>query len=241
MITDKQQKNLQFLRDMPDIFIPSRFTYWCHNTMYKPECDWVGHNDKRNWTEIPTDFFVIKKDMSFVTKVQRLQASVDYGKSPSTSYANTKNSLPFQIRVVQPRRTALKSFVEDGLFSQDEFKTRMWNNNGLGDYRHPKLPRKTKIYIIGSATKDEVSGEKIDIVYGVAEEDIDILVAELMKEYKTDCQEDANYCVESGTVFEFDKPTIILKNQDETRLKDTLTQLAGYKKDYEDQKTHSLA
>ena len=234
MLSEKQQKNLQFLRDMPDIFIPSEFTYWCHSTMYKPEKDWCSIRDKRNWTEIPTESFSINKDMSFVTKVQRLQTAVDFNKTPDITYANTENSLPFQIRIVQPRRISLKKLKEDGFISEDEFKKKMWNNNGLGDYRHPKLPKGTKIYIFGSTEKDEISGQKIDIVYGIAEEDIDIFVAKMLREYSSSCQEDANYCVVDGRVEEQNKPTIILKSENRSRLKDlSETEKAEYKIEYE--------
>lgn len=233
MLTEKQQKNLEFLREMPDIFIPSKFTYWCHSTMYKPEADWANIRDKRNWKEIPTDFFSLSKDMSFVTKVQRLQSAIDFNRTPDITYANTENSLPFQIRIVQPRRIALKDMKEQGDISEEQYKKMMWNNNGLGDYRHPKLPRGTNIYLFGSTIKDEMSGQKIDIVYGVAEEDINLFVAEIMKEYSAECQEDANYKIVDRQVIEEEKPTVILKSEDESRLKDSSTRKAGYKIEYE--------
>lgn len=234
MLTDKQQENLQILRDMPDIFIPSRFTYWCHSTMYKPEADWVGVRDKRNWKEIPTDFFATTREMSFVTKVQRLQTAVDFNREPDVTYANTENSLPFQIRIVQPKRTCLKDLKESGKITEEDYKKKMWNNNGLGDYRHPKLPSRTNIYIFGSTEKDEISGQKIDIVYGVAEEDIDLFMEEIKQEYIANCEIDSNYKIVDRKVYEEDKPTIILKSENEQRLTDkSPTERAEYKIEYE--------
>ncbi len=233
MLTESQEKKLQFLRNMPEIFIPSNFTYWCHNTMYKPQSDWKVLGDKKNWIEIPIDEIVLKSDMSFVTKVQRIQTAVDYGNAPSMRYANTANSLPFQIRVVQPKRNKLKLLKEEGIISEEEFRKKLRCADGLGDFRHPKLPAKTKIYIFGSAIKDEISGAKIDIVYGVAEEDIGLFVSEIMKEYTPQCQEDANYSVVDRRAMEADKPTVILKNEDKSRLRDAENGVkAGYKTEY---------
>ena len=238
MLTEKQERNLQILRDMPEIFIPSDFTYWCHNTMYKPEKDWAGPSDRRNWTEIPTDEITIKGEMSFVTKVQRIQSAVDFGSKPSTRYANTENSLPFQIRVIHPKRNCLKKMKDDGLITEDDFKKKIRQCDGLGDYRHPKLPSKTKIYIIGSTTKDEISGEKIDIVYGVPEEDIELLTKQVLKDYTTNCKEDANYSIEDNYVSEAYRPTVIAKNEDRSRLFDSATRQAGYKTEYENMVKH---
>lgn len=60
-LTDEQKENLTYLRKMAHIVIPSEYTYWCHNTMYKPAQDCVSASDKRCWNEIPVDSFVIKK------------------------------------------------------------------------------------------------------------------------------------------------------------------------------------
>lgn len=82
-LTEKQKEDLKYLRNLDRIIIPKEFTYWCHNTMYKPKEDCLTESDKRCWNDIPTDSFILKKEMSFVTRVQRVDSALDYDNLPS--------------------------------------------------------------------------------------------------------------------------------------------------------------
>ena len=111
-LSEKQLEDLKYLRSLDRIIIPSEFTYWCHSTMYKPASDCVTTSDRRCWNEIPTDNFTVRGEMSFVTRTQRVDTALDYGNKPMTTYANTSGSLPFQIRVLQPKHDAVKVLYE---------------------------------------------------------------------------------------------------------------------------------
>ena len=94
-LTSKQQEDLEYLRTLENIVIPSEYTHWCHSTMYKPKEDYTSYSDSRCWNGIPTDRFIIRNEMSFVTRVQRINTGLDYGNQPSLVCANTANSLSF--------------------------------------------------------------------------------------------------------------------------------------------------
>jgi hypothetical protein len=133
-LTDKQKQDLDYIRNLDKIVIPKEYTYWCHSTMYKPINDCLTTADKRCWNDIPTDKFITKKEMSFVTRTQRINSSLDYGNQPALTYANTSNSLPFQIRVLQPKHKYILSLYEDEKIQKRHF----FEERGLGDGRHPK-------------------------------------------------------------------------------------------------------
>lgn len=238
-LTDKQKEDLKYLRSLENIVIPSEYTYWCHNTMYKPTCDCSSIRDKRCWNEIPTDKFVIKREMSFVTRMQRVKQALDYGNSPSLVYTNEKNSWPFQIRVLQPKHEFISSLYVD---EQDQRK-HFFCERGLGDGRHPKLPGNTEIFVFAFDVKDDVSDGVIDIVYCVTKEDIS-RVADLVRKLANKETINLNMYVVDNVAYEYNCPTIIEKKDCKERFFDIKIELddvsmikeAGYKTDYKNLK-----
>ena len=242
-LTREQEEDLKFLRSLKKIIIPKEFTYWCHSTMYKPVEDCVSRSDDRCWNEIPTNMFTTKKEMSFVTRMQRVKSALDHGNKPAVTYANTADSFPFQIRVLQARNDKIKVVYSN----PEDAKRHFYWDRGLGDGRHPKLPSKTDVYIISFAQKDDVSNQYIDIVYGVVKEDIS-LIAKLIREQVKDINPEicVDYDVVSGYPMEKDRALIIERTNDRSRFFDTniigkskeivLVEPAGYKQDYQKMK-----
>ena len=241
-LSEKQLEDLKYLRSLDRIIIPKEFTYWCHSTMYKPASDCVTTSDKRCWNEIPTDNFTMRREMSFVTRTQRVNTALDYGNKPATTYANTADSFPFQIRVLQPKH----EFVKELYPSEEDVRRHYFCERGLGDGRHPKLPSKTEVYIISFAQTDDVSDGEIDIVYGVTKEDISI-IADLVRklEKENNINYNTNLRVVDNRAYEGNVPTVIKRSTDRGRFFDLklrngndayLVREAGYKQDYKKMK-----
>ncbi len=238
-LTQKEVEDLNFLRGLDRIIIPKEFTYWCHSTMYKPIEDCSTQSDKRCWNEIPTNNFTLKKEMSFVGRIQRVNSALDYGNLPTITYANTASSLPFQIRVLQPKHEYVTSLYPDPNVQKQHY----FSERGLGDGRHPKLPNKTDLYVFSFAQKDDVSDQDIDIVYCVSKRDISIiadLVRKIIKEGNVGYNKNVN--IINNRAFENNVPTIIERSTNYSRFfdtkivdkvrKDQLIMEAGYKQDY---------
>lgn len=238
-LTEKEKEDLKFLRGLDRIIIPKEFTYWCHSTMYKPLEDCHTQSDKRCWNQIPTSNFTIKKEMSFVGRVQRVNDALDYGSLPTITYANTVASLPFQIRVLQPKHEYVESLYKDVTVQRQHY----FAERGLGDGRHPKLPGNTKLYVFSFAQKDDVSDQSIDIVYCVDKKDIS-LIAGLVKNTirEGNVSYNRNIRITNNRAFENDVPTIIERSANQSRFFDMkivdkagnaqLIMKAGYKEDY---------
>ncbi len=240
-LTTEQIADLEYLRSLDQIIIPAEFTYWCHNTMYKPLEDQQGSLEQRRcWSSIPTSQFTVKGEMSFLGRVQRINHALDYNDKPATSYANAQNSFPFQIRVLQPKMKYISTVYPDKVKQSKQF----YAERGLGDGRHPKLPHKTEVYVIGFSTVDEYSGDKIDIVYGVTADDISIIANKIKSvlSSETVLQPNANIEVVNNRAYEQDVPTVIAKHKNMLRWQDSqvsltqngpqTTMLAGYKQEY---------
>lgn len=174
MLTNEQEKSLNFLRGLDKIIIPRNWTYWNHDTMFKPAEFKQAKNalDARCWDSIPTDRFVTNQVMSFRNRTERIKQCLDNHGAISVGYSPTSDSLLFQIRVLQPKETKIKE-----LFNSDqEIKTRKsWYCGipGTGNSGHPKLPVNEEVCVFASANYDEVSGEKIDVVYCVLARDVE--------------------------------------------------------------------
>ena len=244
-LTEKQKQNLMFLRSLDRIIIPKEFTYWCHNTMYKPIEDCVTASDRRCWNEIPTQSFILTKDMSFVSRTQRVNSALDYGNEVSTSYANAPHSWPFQIRVLQPKHEFVKFLYEDRKVQREHY---FWER-GLGDGRHPKIPAKEELYVFNFAETDDVSDQTIDIVYCLCKEDIS-LVADLVRKL-TEIRNppiNTNLVIEDNRAYERNVATVIERSFNKSRFFDSkilganrdvqLIKPAGYKEDYKKMKTN---
>ena len=238
-LTEKEKDDLKFLRGLDRIIIPKEFTYWCHSTMYKPLEDCKTFSDKRCWNEIPTNSFTIKREMSFVDRIGRINSALDYGNLPAVTYANTANSLPFQIRVLQPKHKYVPVLYKDPAAQEQQY----WAERGLGDGRHPKLPNKTELYVFSFAQKDDVSDQAIDIIYCISKRDISIiadLVRTIIKEGSTSYNRNIN--IIDNRAFENNVPTVISRSTNQSRFFDMkivdkegnpqLIKKAGYKEDY---------
>ena len=183
--------------------------------------------------------------MSFVSRTQRINTALDYGNEVSTSYANTANSHPFQIRVLQPKHEFITTLYDDLTKQREHY---FWER-GLGDGRHPKLPGKKKLYVFNFAEKDDVSDQTIDIVYCICEEDIS-LIADKVRTLteKRNPPINTNIVIEDNRAYERNVPTVIERSFNKARFFDTkilgpnrdiqLIKPAGYKEDYKKIRTN---
>lgn len=183
------QEKIEFLRNLNEIIIPYNFTYFHHSTSYiSEELKNRTMNGKfmRNWTRLPQNEFTIRKEMSFVTRDNRINEVLDYKKplsSTSITYTLPDYSKPFCIRVIMPK---IEAVMENKINTTNQYKEELQKiYRGYGDGRHPKLKGGEKIILIGSSTKDEVSGKAVDIFYGVRECDIDIYLKSVIETMKS--------------------------------------------------------
>ena len=237
-LTSKQQEDLLYLRKLDRIIIPKEFTYWCHSTMYKPLEDCKDTSDKRCWNEIPTNKITLKKEMSFVSRTQRINSALDYGNKPSIQYANTKDSLPFQIRALQVKHKYIKEVYDD----KDTQNKHFYWERGLGDGRHPKLPSKLDLYVFAFSTQDDVSDSIIDIVYCIDKNDISFVADKVREISQKNTSIEVNIEIINNHAYENDIATIISKSNDMNRFFDLrlvsgngdtgMIKQAGYKQDY---------
>lgn len=162
---------LEYLRLLDKVVIPEEFTYFVHNTLQ-------GKNKEsydRMWEEMPTDSFTVKREMSFVERDSRVREALDYGGviRAANSYRVSPNGRAFQIRVLMPKQRLTKEQEEELKITPEEKKLLDMEYRGLGDNRHPKLKNGEKVYIFASSKQDEISGQNIDILYGIREQDIE--------------------------------------------------------------------
>lgn len=166
-----KMKCLEALRKLDKVVIPESFTYWVHNTAYGIK----KSKYERLWDEIPTEDFTVQREMSFVTRDDRVQEALSFGglHKASNSYGIHNGAKNFQIRVLMPKRNLSAQQIDDLQMSPEELSLLAREYNGLGDYRHPKLQGKEHIFIFASHQTDEISGATIDILYGIREQDIE--------------------------------------------------------------------
>lgn len=241
MLTEEQQKDLNFLKAQKGVIIPPRFTFWIHHTSYNEPKYFTTKYD-RSWTEIPTNDFVVKSQMSFVRAYDWIKDMVKYGQTePSYKYACPKGAMPFRIIVIQPRHNTLEE-----MYDGDEYKKRVFEENGLGDGRHQKIAGNTHLYIFACKTKGKKASE-IDTIYAVREQDLAEYVNDIKRVYE-DCTEfnfkeerlGINIIDRERKIVEEDNSIkILLKDSSFLRFKDRLigskenglTMLAPYKQD----------
>lgn len=164
---------LAYLRKLDMIIIPTQFTYFNHCTSYQNEAIQAKQVIKKSWTEIPTDEFTIKREMSFVERTERMEEALGYGSvtKAQIKYALPYGAKPFIIRVIMPKRR-LSDEDKENLRIDDEYQAELEKCYIGGDYRHPKLRNGEQIFIFGSSTIDEISGQHIDILYGIRKTDV---------------------------------------------------------------------
>jgi hypothetical protein len=196
--------NVEFLRGLPNIIIPSDFTYFNHCTGYIPDSVkemMVNGKYIRVWGSIPLDSFTVNGEMSFVERKGRIDSCLDYRKPLSEAsiiYVLPDYCKPFMIRAIMPRRAVI----------QDRSKSEEYRNDlrriysGLGDGRHEKLPHKTNLLVIGSSQEDEISGKKVDIIYCVRDIDLDWYTEEVKE------------AIKNSTLEEFSVPSDLSRNSD---------------------------
>ncbi len=183
------QEKIEILRKMDSIIIPYDFTYFHHSTSYIPaKIKERVKNGKyiRRWTELPQSEFVIKGEMSFVERDDRIKQVLEYRRPLSEAaiiYTLPDYSKPFCIRVIIPKLDAIR---KGRLPISEEYKRETEKLYfGYGDGRHPKLKNGERIILIGNAMIDEVSGKMVDIFYGVRECDIDLYFDSISKAVKS--------------------------------------------------------
>ena len=166
---------INYLKSLDSIIIPTQFTYFNHCTSYIPKQYRDGYN-KKIWNEIPTKSFEINGEMSFTERDTRIKEALRHGgahKAHIQYGIPSRPHVPFIVRVIIPK-------LNSGLKLSSEYKNQLEKiYNGYGDKRHPKLASGEKIFIFASSTKDEVSDQNIDILYGIREKDV-ILYANIV-------------------------------------------------------------
>ena len=101
------EQALNYLKSSEKVVMPSKFTYWCHSSQYKTG---NAQSDRRGvWDKLPTDEIVVKHEMSFLSRYQRLQyvsrkQSFDAAPVEYTPDLIDKNLKGFQIKVMVPKR-----------------------------------------------------------------------------------------------------------------------------------------
>lgn len=238
-LTPEQQADIEYLRSQKFIVIPSQFSYWVHNTIYVPAQNQTTVQTKGAWTEIPTEGFTTKNQMSFVTRKQRVRSALDYNTKPATTYKTIEGAFPFQIRVIKPKRECFNDLFTD-------LKTKIQyarEEDGLGNDRHPKLPKDRQLVVIGFSCEDECSNVPIDIVYCVDVNDLSLLVPKVKEiPWHIRMTKNKNITISGKTFSEEVVPTVLHKAEDLSRWKDVELSLtpngvktikpAGYKMDY---------
>lgn len=186
-LNELELEALSIIKNLKEVIIPQEFTYLNHSSsvMMAEEKERTGN--RQSWTYIPIDSFTIKKDMSFITREQRLKYVAEkYGNPLAAPISYTPNrdiSLPFEIKVLFPQRNLTKA-ERDKLGIDDKgFQKLIWSHDGLGDYRHPKLSNKTEVIIFGSSQIDDITGTDIDVVYGVPKEFLIVYAQRVSEEY----------------------------------------------------------
>lgn len=168
------EEALEYLKSLDQIIMPTQFTYFNHCTSFQAEAIQKNSLIKKSWTQIPVDGFVVKREMSFTERTQRIEEALEYGgkERANLAYAAPKNAKNFIIRVIMPKknlsledRRKLKIEGEEELLLQKEYM-------GLGDMRHPKLKHNEHILMFACSMQDEVSGTNVDILYGIREQDV---------------------------------------------------------------------
>lgn len=178
--------SLHYLRGLDKIVLPSEFTYFNHCTNYLPsEIKQKMINGKyvNGWDFVPIDTFVIKREMSFVERTERVSNCLHYQKPLSEVpiiYKLNEYAKPFIIRVVMPKKSIITKDNFNDPYIQELHKIYL----GLGDGRHEKLPNDTKLLVFATSQVDEISGKKVDIIYCVREIDLK-WYASLVKETLT--------------------------------------------------------
>ena len=172
MLTDEQKEDLNYLRRLKGVVIPPQYTFWLHHTSVNTP-DKMGKYE-RCWTEIPTKEFVVRGEMSFVEAENWLREMVWHNKEePNYRYCCSKNAMPFRIIAIQPRHKYLEKIC-----TGDELKRRFYEEDGLGDFRHPKIAGRTHLFVFACKSKGKKVSE-VDTIYVVREADLHQYVADI--------------------------------------------------------------
>ena len=182
MLTDRQKKDLKYLRSRNEVLVPPSYTFWLHHTSYNnPEHRVHG---EKGWNEIPTESFVVSgRRLSCVSARDWMQGPVGYGKTkPSYTYSCYNDAEPFRIVIMQPRHNHLADMYEG-----EELEQRYNEEEGIDDRRHQKIERGTVLHIFACKNRGKNEGE-IDTIYCVREQDLidyaaNVRVSEYYQDY----------------------------------------------------------
>jgi len=182
-----EQEALEYLMQCRKIIVPSKFTYWCHSSQLQSNPN-ATQNPKLSklWSELPTNGFTVRNEMSFLSRKDRLEYARRYQSLSSvpTSYTEVAGQEGFQIKVMMPRMNLTKEDFQS-LGKDNEYQKNLsYQYRGLGDGRHPKLPNKSEVHMFGFMDHDEMSGKPIKTMIGVRGEDLIAYATEVKKELR---------------------------------------------------------
>ena len=113
---------LNYLYSLDKIIMPPQFTYFNHCTSFQAEALQRNMVLKKSWTQIPIDGFVVRKEMSFTERNQRIETALGYGgkERASTTYGVPRGAKAFIIRVIMPKKD-LRKEDQDKLGFDEEY------------------------------------------------------------------------------------------------------------------------
>ncbi len=187
----KMKSNLEYLRNLDEILLPQNFTYLHMNTYFQSErakerYDEVHDEKSEAFTSIPTDTYNFNVITPFISREERVKEA---RKNPDSLIVNYPgSSKPFDIRVILPKKN-LDTISKTNLNISDvDSKKLDLIYDGFGDQTRPKLFA-TNVVFIGSTLSDELTGDNIDILYAVREEDVDRYLGDIERSDKIEKNE----------------------------------------------------
>lgn len=222
-----KQESLDYLKNQDCVIIPENYTYWVHNTSFNlPE--YKSKYDK-SWEAIPTKEFTVGKDMKCEAAYDIIMDMVHHKRQkPTSRFIIPARAMPFRIIIVQPRHSHLKDIC-----SKDDLKLRYAEEDGLGEFRQPKVVEGTKFVVFACKNRDTKENEP-DTIYAVREQDLDDYVSELkriqekgLKIDKTKERYGFQIDFERGTVKEPNMIKVLFGKPDFVRFENTYTSLTN--------------
>lgn len=216
------EKEIEYLKKQKVVFIPKDYTFWVHNASYNlPENKGKYEN---SWESIPTKDFYVKKALKCVSAYDMMRDMVHHKrKEPKFNYIASKDALPFSIIIIQPRHEHLKEMCPKA-----ELALRLSEEDGLGDFRQPKIADKTHLIVFACKRKDEAKNKK-DMIFAIREQDVSDYVAELrdMEQQEIKIAQNVERWgfeinKERGTVKETELTKVLFKDKDFAWFEDLL-------------------
>ncbi len=153
------------------ILIPDGWSYFAHRT-----------NTSR-WDTNPfaTDVITTNKLMSAIIESDIYYDLKTYGKDHLNSY-NIGQGEPFEIRCLIPRLSHVRTMDEDDPMKNIVLKEYYYDKRNFGGaygYRHPSIPPKEELAVIGIGNHDEVFDRESKIIWTIPKRFIEFYRKEL--------------------------------------------------------------